>query len=85
MIGAALVSFTLTSLFECSKALEDPFLMDENNRFLFSFDAVGNYMCIFRFIPALFYFPPSIVTFSSLGLFFYSLFVLRCPEGISAL
>lgn len=74
IIGAALVSFTLTSLFECSKVLEDPFLMDDNNRFLFSFDAVGKYIhiCIYIYIHALFYLRLFFFTFSSLGLFFYS-------------
>jgi hypothetical protein len=40
-IGAAvLVSYTLTSLFECSKVLEDPFVLDYD-RSILSFDAVG--------------------------------------------
>jgi hypothetical protein len=59
IIGAVLVSYTLTSLFECSKVLEDPFLKDDN-RFMFSFDAIGkkylfinSFCCLTSIYPCL--------------------------------
>lgn len=63
IIGAVLVSYTLTSLFECSKVLEDPFLKDDN-RFMFSFDAIGKniyvYPCVILFDLNLSFFFPSL-------------------------